>query len=213
MNKIVLKNVSKSYQNIVAVNHVNLSIKANEFVVLTGPSGCGKTTLLRLIAGLEELDEGEILIDNQSAARLKPHQRNLSMVFQDSTLYPHLTVFNNIALSLKLERLNKILIEQRVRKIAALLGLNDLLKRKPNALSGGQRQRVAIACALIKKPSIILFDEPVSSLDIPARKEILKIIEHIKKEIKVTYLYVTHDVSEAKTLADRVIYMENGKII
>ena len=214
MNIITLKNVSKVFENKqIAVNKVNLKIDTNEFIVLTGPSGCGKTTLLRLIAGLETPTSGEIIINNKDAKELKPHQRDIAMVFQDHTLYPNLNVFNNIALSLKINHEEKVIIEQKVNNIAKLLDISKLLKRKPHTLSGGQLQRVAIACALVKNTSIILFDEPVSNLDIEARKDILKVINKIKKEIKATYIYVTHDTQEAKVLADHVVYMKDGKIV
>lgn len=215
MNKITIKNVSKSYnKQLIAVNRVSLNIKTNEFVVLTGPSGCGKTTLLRLIAGLETPDSGHILINNTEMSKVKPHLRDVAMVFQDATLYPHLNVYENIALPIRLtHKFNKEEIDQKVRKIAKITGLSQLLKQKARTLSGGQKQRVAIASALVKETGIILFDEPINSLDIPARKEILKAIGKIKKEIKATYLFVTHDIKEAKALADRIVYMDKGKIV
>lgn len=213
MAEVILKNVSKIYDDkIKAVENVNIRIADKEFVVLVGPSGCGKTTTLRMIAGLEEISEGEILIDGKVINNLPPKDRNIAMVFQNYALYPHMTVFENIAFGLKLKKLNKNEIEKRVKDAAKILGLENLLNRKPKALSGGQRQRVAVGRAIVRNPKVFLFDEPLSNLDAKLRVQMRSEISRLHKELGATMIYVTHDQVEAMTMGDRIVVMKDGKI-
>mgnify|MGYP003575080312 FL=1 len=191
---------------------VNLQVNAGEFVVLVGPSGCGKSTLLRMVAGLEGVSEGEILIGDQRVNDLPPGERDIAMVFQDYALYPHKTVFENIAFGLRVRGADRELIEQRVNQVAAQLQITDFLTRKPAALSGGQRQRVAIGRALARHARLFLFDEPLSNLDVKLRNEMRVEIKKLHQQFGITTLYVTHDQIEAMTLADRIAVMANGKV-
>lgn len=213
MAEVILKNISKIYDdNTKAVENVNITIADKEFVVLVGPSGCGKTTTLRMIAGLEEISEGEILIDGKIINNLPPKDRDIAMVFQNYALYPHMTVYENIAFGLKLKKLNKSEIDRRVKEAAKILGLENLLNRKPKALSGGQRQRVAVGRAIVRNPKVFLFDEPLSNLDAKLRVQMRSEISRLHKELAATMIYVTHDQVEAMTMGDRIVVMKDGKV-
>ena len=206
-------NVQKKYDNgFEALHNINVSIKDGEFVVIIGPSGCGKSTLLRMVAGLEEVTSGEIKIGSQVVNNLEPSTRNISMVFQNYALYPHMNVEENISYGLKIAKMPKIEIKARVEAAAELLGLKEVLKRKPRQLSGGQRQRVALGRAIVRQPKVFLFDEPLSNLDAMLRVQMRLEIRKLHQKLKVTSLYVTHDQVEAMTLADRIIVLKAGKV-
>ncbi len=208
-----LRAVAKRYDNArQTLAGVDLEVNAGEFVVLVGPSGCGKSTLLRMVAGLESVSEGEILIGDQSVNNLPPSKRDIAMVFQDYALYPHKTVFENIAFGLRVRGAAKAEIERRVNEVAAQLQITEFLPRKPAALSGGQRQRVAIGRALARHARLFLFDEPLSNLDVKLRNEMRVEIKKLHQQFGITTLYVTHDQIEAMTLADRIAVMANGKV-
>src|SRR3990172_1079747 len=194
MAKVILKDVTKFFPgNIQAVKEVSLEVSDKEFLVLVGPSGCGKSTTLRLIAGLEEISSGEIYIDTQLVNDVPPKDRDIAMVFQNYALYPHMTVYDNMAFGLKLRRYPKREIETRVNDAAELLGIKELLKRKPKALSGGQRQRVAVGRAIVRKPNVFLFDEPLSNLDAKLRVQMRSELKEMHQRLGVTTIYVTHD--------------------
>jgi ABC-type sugar transport systems, ATPase components len=221
MARMTLQNVSKTYARTrhhpghTAVHPADLEIHHGEFLVLVGPSGCGKTTILRMIAGLEEVTEGSILIDGRKVNDLPPHERDIAMVFQNYALYPHMSVFDNLAFGLRFRGLPKDEIDRRVQNAARKLGLtqpNNLLERKPRALSGGQRQRVALGRAMVRKASILLFDEPLSNLDAKLRLEMRAEILNLHREIGGTVVYVTHDQVEALTMADRIVVMDHGTV-
>ena len=213
MTQIIFNKVSKIYhKNIKAVNDVCLNIDSGELLVLCGPSGCGKSTVLRMLAGLEDISHGEIIINNKVINQIPPKDRDVAMVFQNYAIYPHMTVFDNIAFSLKLRKFSKKEIKSKVEKTASMLGLSDYLNRKPKTLSGGQRQRIAMGRAIVRNPSIFLFDEPLSNLDAKMRTELRKEILQIHQNVSSTILYVTHDQIEALTLGDRICVMNNGKI-
>lgn len=212
MASVVLKNVVKRFGKTEVVHGIDLDIVDKEFVVLVGPSGCGKSTILRLIAGLEEITEGEISIGNRVVNDVAPKDRKTAMVFQNYALYPHMNVFNNMAFGLKLAKKPREEIEQRVQVAATMLELEDLLKRKPNQLSGGQRQRVAMGRAIVRNPSVFLFDEPLSNLDAKLRTQMRTEIKQLHRKVSTTVIYVTHDQVEAMTLADRIVVMRNGRI-
>jgi multiple sugar transport system ATP-binding protein len=212
MAQIEFKNVKKSYDKINVVHDFNLIIKDKEFVVFVGPSGCGKSTTLRMVAGLEEITDGEIKINNRRANDLLPSERSVAMVFQDYALYPHLSVFENIAFPLRLKKTAEEQVQRRVRATSKMLDLDLLLDRKPAALSGGQRQRVAMGRAIIKKPDILLFDEPLSNLDAKLRQKMRLEIKKFHHQNPTTCIYVTHDQMEAMTLADRIVVMKDGFI-
>jgi multiple sugar transport system ATP-binding protein len=195
-----------------AVRGIDLDIPDGEFTVLVGPSGCGKSTLLRTIAGLEEIDDGTIEIDNEVVNDMRPRDRDVAMVFQDYALYPHMTAFGNIGLSLRARGMPKVEIETRVRRTAEMLGIAALLERYPRQLSGGQRQRVAIGRAIVRNPRVFLFDEPLSNLDAQLREEMRGEIKRLHQDIATTMIYVTHDQIEAMTLADRIVLMRDGSI-
>ena len=212
--KIELKNISKVYeQNTPAVNNVSLNIENGEMMVLLGPSGCGKSTLLRMIAGLIDVTSGSILFDDRDVTKVPSQKRNTSMVFQSYALFPHLNVFDNIAFGLKIRGFSKSEIQQKVREMAEITGLNGLEDRKIQQLSGGQRQRVALARATITKPDILLFDEPLSNLDEKLRVSMRQNIRHLQQEFGITSIYVTHDQEEAMSIADRITVMDNGNIL
>ena len=212
-NKDIARAVNKGEELIVeAVRDFSVEIEDGEFVVLVGPSGCGKTTLLRLIAGLETITEGELFIDGKPANDLSPKNRNLAMVFQNYALYPHMTVFKNMAFGLVTRWVNKREIKQRVIEAAQVLDIEYLLNRKPKMLSGGQRQRVALGRAMVRNPVAFLLDEPLSNLDIKQRSEIRQEIVKLHKHLNAIFIYVTHDQTEALTLGDRIIVMEAGRI-
>ncbi|NLO18323.1 MAG: sn-glycerol-3-phosphate ABC transporter ATP-binding protein UgpC [Ignavibacteria bacterium] len=211
MTKISLKNVSKEYPNKkLAVSNLSFVAEKGEFVVLVGPSGCGKTTILRMIAGLEEISEGEIFFDEQKINKLEPKERDIGMVFQNYALYPHLTVFQNIAFPLSIRKEKKPAIKKRVEEIAEILQITELLRLKPKQISGGQRQRVALGRAIIRKPKCFLFDEPLSNLDAKLRVQMRTEITNLQKELGITSIYVTHDQVEAMTMADKIVLLNNG---
>ena len=213
MAELALKNVKKVFdKNVVAVDNVNIKIEDKEFVVLVGPSGCGKSTTLRMIAGLEEITDGEIYIDDRLVNDIPPKDRDIAMVFQNYALYPHMTVYDNMAFGLKLRKFSKKDIQERVKDAAAILGLEDLLERKPKALSGGQRQRVAVGRAIVRKPKVFLFDEPLSNLDAKLRVQMRTEISKLHARLETTMIYVTHDQVEAMTMGDKIVVMKDGKI-
>lgn len=213
MAVVELKHVSKIYDNkIKVVSDVNLTINDSEFVVLVGPSGCGKSTTLRMIAGLEEISEGDIYIDNKLINDVSPKDRDIAMVFQNYALYPHMTVYENMAFGLKLRKFSKDEIKQRVLDAAKILDLEELLERKPKALSGGQRQRVAVGRAIVRKPKVFLFDEPLSNLDAKLRVQMRTEISKLHHKLDATMIYVTHDQTEAMTMGDRIVVMKDGMV-
>ena len=213
MAYVELKNISKIYDDgTKAVSNVNIQIKDKEFVVLVGPSGCGKTTTLRMIAGLEEISEGELYIDGKLVNSLSPKDRDIAMVFQNYALYPHMNVYDNIAFGLKLRKFNKDEIDKRVKEVADILGLSESLRKKPKSLSGGQRQRVALGRAIVRNPKVFLFDEPLSNLDAKLRVQMRAEISKLHKKLNATIIYVTHDQVEAMTMGDRIVVMESGLV-
>ena len=213
MSEIRLEQVGKVYDGDVrAVDDVNLTIESGEFMVLVGPSGCGKSTLLRMIAGLEEVTEGEIWIGEREVARLAPRDRDIAMVFQNYALYPHMTVAKNLGYGLKVRKTSKAEIERRVEEVARLLGLQDLLQRRPGALSGGQRQRVAMGRAIVREPQAFLMDEPLSNLDAKLRVDMRAELARLHDRLGITTVYVTHDQVEAMTLGSRVAVMRDGTV-
>ena len=213
MPTIHLNNLVKRYGDVQVLHGVELELADHEFTVLVGPSGCGKSTTLRMVAGLEDVSEGEIYVDGKPVSHLEPKDRDLAMVFQDYALYPHMNVAQNISFALRLARRPKAEIDAKVKDVAATVGLTEFLHRKPGALSGGQRQRVAMARALAKDSSIFLFDEPLSNLDAKLRVTMRAELKHLHHELGVTTVYVTHDQMEAMTLATRVAVMREGKIV
>lgn len=212
MSDLVIKGLCKKYGDVDAVQDVDLKISDQEFVVLVGPSGCGKSTLLRMIAGLEDITAGELFIDNELMNDIPPSRRGLAMVFQSYALYPHMTVRQNMSVGLKIAGEKKDIINQKVETVATTLQLTELLDRLPKQLSGGQRQRVAIGRSIVRKPKILLFDEPLSNLDAALRLQMRLELVRLRKELDATIVYVTHDQVEAMTLADRIVAMREGKI-
>ncbi len=213
MSYLTLKNINKIYPNgYHAVHNFNLEIEKGEFIVFVGPSGCGKSTTLRMIAGLEDISNGEFLINGKRANEWGPREREVAMVFQSYALYPQMTVFDNIAFGLTLQGVDEEVIEEKVKNTAAILGLTDYLDRLPRALSGGQRQRVAIGRAIIRKVGVFLMDEPLSNLDAKQRVTMRSEIAQIHRETGATTIYVTHDQTEAMTLADRIVVMKEGYV-
>jgi len=213
MAEVSLRGVEKVFDSGVrAVRGIDLDIADHEFVVLVGPSGCGKSTILRMIAGLEEATAGEILIDGEVVNEVPPKDRNIAMVFQNYALYPHMSVFENMAFSLKLRRMPAAEIRRRVEEAARILDIGELLERKPKQLSGGQRQRVAMGRAIVRNPKVFLFDEPLSNLDAKLRVQMRTEIKKVHQTVRTTTIYVTHDQVEAMTLADRVVVLNNGLI-
>ena len=212
MTELKFNNVIKRYGKVEVVHGVNLDVKDKEFLVLVGPSGCGKSTLLRMIAGLEEISDGTISIDGKVVNDEAPKDRGLAMVFQNYALYPHMNVYENMAFGLKQRKTPKEDIQQRVQEVAEILGLEELLLRKPHELSGGQRQRVAMGRAMVRKPAIFLFDEPLSNLDAKLRIQMRAEIKLLHQRVKSTMVYVTHDQVEAMTLADRIVVLKDGYI-
>ena len=214
MAKVTLKGIKKVYdKNVTAVHDFNLEVKDKEFIVLVGPSGCGKSTTLRMVAGLEEITEGELFIDDRLVNAVPPKDRDIAMVFQNYALYPHMTVYENLAFALKLRKEKKEEIDRKVHQAAEILGITDLLKRKPKALSGGQRQRVAIGRAIVREPKVFLMDEPLSNLDAKLRNQMRAEIIKLRERIDTTFIYVTHDQIEAMTLGDRIVIMKDGFIM
>lgn len=214
MSFIELKNLVKQYpkQSVKAVDQLNLTIDQGDFVVLVGPSGCGKSTTLRMLAGLEEISSGEFYFENQLYNQLSPQQRGFAMVFQNYALYPHLSVYENIAFSLRIRHVKKALLDAKVREVAQLLELSPLLSRYPSQLSGGQKQRVAIGSAIVRDPQLFLMDEPLSNLDAKLREQMRMVIARLHQELKTTVVYVTHDQVEAMTLGSKIVVMNKGKI-
>jgi multiple sugar transport system ATP-binding protein len=214
MAEVDLQAVDKIYPGGVhAVRDVTLAVRDREFVVLVGPSGCGKSTLLRLVAGLENLSSGVIRIGGRVVNDLAPKDRDIAMVFQSYALYPHLNVFDNMALGLKLRKMPAPEIERRVREAAAILGLEGLLERKPRQLSGGQRQRVAVGRAIVRQPQVFLFDEPLSNLDAKKRVQTRAEISQLHRRLQATIVYVTHDQTEAMTMGERIVVMQDGRVV
>ena len=212
MADLVLRGLSKSFGRTEVVHGVDLAIESGEFIVIVGPSGCGKSTILRLIAGLEDIDAGDLLIDGRRVNDLAPAHRDVAMVFQSYALYPHMSVFENLAFGLRRRTLGRAAMADRVRGAAALLQIEALLERKPSALSGGQRQRVAIGRAIVRQPKVFLFDEPLSNLDTDLRAEVRVELRRLHEDIGATTIYVTHDQLEAMTLADRIVVLRDGRI-
>ena len=213
MATVSLKGIKKIYDNkVTAVHDFNLEIADKEFIVLVGPSGCGKSTTLRMVAGLEDISEGDLLIDGKRVNDVEPKDRDIAMVFQNYALYPHMTVYENMAFSLKLKKVPKDEIDKKVRQAAEILDITQYLDRKPKALSGGQRQRVAIGRAIVRDPAVFLMDEPLSNLDAKLRNQMRAEIIKLRQRIDTTFIYVTHDQTEAMTLGDRIVIMKDGFI-
>lgn len=212
MATVSVQSVSKSFGQQYILQDVSLNIEKGEFVVVVGPSGCGKSTLLRLVAGLDEVDSGSILINDKCVNRTPASSRDIAMVFQNYALYPHMTVYDNMAYGLKMRKVNKQTIRQSVESVAEMLQLTDCMQRKPSELSGGQRQRVAMGRAIVRKPSVFLFDEPLSNLDFKLRTEMRHEIIKLHQQLNATCIYVTHDQTEAMTMAGRVVILNQGKV-
>src|SRR6476469_4876000 len=220
MAEVILQNISKIYSDTdkergrkKAVDDISFTVYDKEFMVLVGPSGCGKSTLLRMIAGLEEISEGNLLIDGKRMNEMTPRQRDIAMVFQNDALYPHMTVYDNMAFGLKLQNFSKADIRKRVMETAQLLEIEDELYKKPKTLSGGQRQRVAIGRAIVRRPKVFLFDEPLSNLDAKLRSQMRIELQKLHREINATIIYVTHDQTEAMTLGNRIAVLNKGKLM
>ena len=212
MSNVVLKNVTKIYDKNTVINNIDLEIKDKEFVVLVGASGCGKSTILRMIAGLEEITSGEILIGDKKVNDIPPKDRDIAFVFQSYALYPHMTVRENIAFGLKMRKVDKKIIEQKVKEAAEILDLTEYLDRKPKQLSGGQRQRVALGRAIVRNPKVFLMDEPLSNLDAKLRVQMRSEIKKLHEKLQTTFIYVTHDQTEALTMGDRIVVLDKGVI-
>ena len=212
MSNISINKINKFFGNVHVIKDVSLDIKSESFTVLVGPSGCGKSTMLRMIAGLEEINSGTISIDGQVVNNLPPKERDIAMVFQSYALYPHMTVFDNMAFGLKLEKRSKDEINERVYEAAKILQIDTFLQRKPKQLSGGQRQRVAIGRAITRKPKVFLFDEPLSNLDAALRVQMRVELAKLHDQLKATMIYVTHDQTEAMTLADDIVVLDQGNV-
>jgi multiple sugar transport system ATP-binding protein len=212
MARVVMRSLNKKYDEVHAVIDVNLEIRDKEFVVLVGPSGCGKTTTLRMVAGLESITSGNISIDEKVVNELPPMDRDIAMVFQNYALYPHMSVYDNMAFGLKMRKFDKGEIAQRVQEAAEILGIQELLRRKPRQLSGGQRQRVALGRAIVRHPQVFLFDEPLSNLDAKLRVQMRVELKKLHERLGTTAIYVTHDQVEAMTLGDRVVVMRDGRV-
>src|SRR3989449_4058613 len=210
MAQVMMKDLNKKYDEVHAVKDVNLHIRDKEFMVLVGPSGCGKSTTLRMVAGLEEITSGEISIGDRVVNDLPPKDRDIAMVFQNYALYPHMTVYDNMAFGLKMRKFPKVEIQKRVQDAAEILGIQELLKRKPRQLSGGQRQRVAVGRAIIRHPQVFLRDEPLSNLDAKLRVQMRGELAKLHRRLGVSTIYVTHDQTEAMTLGQRVVVLSNG---
>jgi multiple sugar transport system ATP-binding protein len=212
MAEVVLKDLVKKFGDVVAVKDLNLTVHDREFLVLVGPSGCGKTSTLRMVAGLEEITAGEVHIGGRLVNNLPPKDRDIAMVFQNYALYPHMTVYDNMAFGLKMRKFSRAEIEKRVQEAAEILGIQELLERKPRQLSGGQRQRVAVGRAIVRHPQVFLFDEPLSNLDAKLRVQMRVELKKLHQRLQATAIYVTHDQVEAMTLGDRVVVMKDGLI-
>jgi multiple sugar transport system ATP-binding protein len=212
MAGVTLKNLTKNFKNVVAVDNMSLEIRDKEFLVLVGPSGCGKTTALRMVAGLEEATAGEILIGPRLVNDVSPKDRDIAMVFQNYALYPHMSVYDNMAFGLKLRKVPRAEIKQRVNQVAEMLGLQGLLERKPKQLSGGQRQRVALGRAIVREPKVFLMDEPLSNLDAKLRVQTRAELIKLHRRLGITTIYVTHDQTEAMSMGDRIAVMRDGVV-
>jgi multiple sugar transport system ATP-binding protein len=213
MGKLVFKNIKKIYSgNVLAVKDFNLNIEDKEFIVLVGPSGCGKSTVLRMVAGLEDITDGELFIDDKKVNDVLPKNRDLAMVFQNYALYPHMTVYENMAIGLKLRKVPKKEINEKIKSVAKLIKIEELLERKPKALSGGQQQRVALGRAIVRKPNVFLMDEPLSNLDAKLRVRMRMELIKLHKKLATTFIYVTHDQTEAMTMGTRIVVMKDGVI-
>ena len=212
MARVILKNLSKTIGEHSIVRHINLDIPDKEFFILVGPSGCGKSTTLRMIAGLEEITAGEIHINDRIVNHVRPKDRDIAMVFQNYALYPHMTVYQNMAFGLKLRGYTRREIDQRVREAAEVLNLGALMDRTPKSLSGGQRQRVALGRAIVRKPQVFLFDEPLSNLDAKLRVQMRLELSKLHQRLQATIIYVTHDQVEAMTMGDRICVMKDGEV-
>ena len=210
MAQVTMRSLNKKYDEVHAVKDVNLDIRDKEFVVLVGPSGCGKTTTLRMVAGLESITSGRVLINDKLVNDLAPMDRDIAMVFQNYALYPHMSVYDNMAFGLKMRKFDRAEIQKRVREAAAILGIHEYLLRKPRQLSGGQRQRVALGRAIVRHPQVFLFDEPLSNLDAKLRVQMRVELKKLHERLGTTAIYVTHDQVEAMTLGDRVVVMRDG---
>ncbi len=214
MASITLKNIKKTYEDgVTVIDDLNLELNDKEFIILVGPSGCGKSTTLRMIAGLEEISDGELYIGDRLVNDVSPKDRDIAMVFQSYALYPHMSVYNNMAFGLKNRKVSKTEIDKKVRAAAKMLDIEGYLNRKPRALSGGQRQRVALGRAMVREPAVFLLDEPLSNLDAKLRTEMRSRISMLHKELQTTFVYVTHDQTEAMTMADRIVVMRSGEIM
>lgn len=212
MANVKLKKLTKTYGKTEVLHGIDLAVEDGEFIVFVGPSGCGKSTTLRLLAGLEEVTSGEIIIGDQLVNNLEPKERNIAMVFQNYAIYPHMSVRKNIGFGLRTSKLSKPDREKRINEVAEILGMTDLLERRPSQLSGGQRQRVAIGRAMVRDPSVFLFDEPLSNLDAQLRTQMRLEIKKLHQDVGTTIIFVTHDQIEAMTLADRIVIMKDGHI-
>src|SRR5438874_8616035 len=212
MAQVVIRSLNKKFDEVHAVKDVNLDIRDKEFMVFVGPSGCGKTTTLRMVAGLESITSGRIMIDDKVINELPPMDRDIAMVFQNYALYPHMSVYDNMAFGLKMRKFERTDIVKRVQDAAEILGIQELLRRKPRQLSGGQRQRVALGRAIVRHPQVFLFDEPLSNLDAKLRVQLRVELKKLHERLETTAIYVTHDQVEAMTLGDRVVVMKDGWI-
>jgi multiple sugar transport system ATP-binding protein len=213
MAKVELKSITKVYDgNVKAVDNANIVVEDKEFVVLVGPSGCGKSTTLRMVAGLEDITEGELCIDGELMNDVPPKDRNIAMVFQNYALYPHMTVYDNMAFGLKIKKVPKAEIDKRVHEAARILDIEKFLERKPKALSGGQRQRVAVGRAIVRNPKVFLFDEPLSNLDAKLRVQMRAELSDLHLRLNATMIYVTHDQVEAMTMANKIVVMKDGRV-
>ena len=212
MAKVTLKNVVKKYDTKTIINNISLEIKDKEFLVLVGPSGCGKSTILRMIAGLEDITSGEIYIGDKCVNNIHPKDRDIAFVFQSYALYPHMTVYENIAFPLKMRGLKKDEIDKKVKEAAEILNLTEYLQKRPKQLSGGQRQRVALGRAIVRSPKVFLMDEPLSNLDAKLRVQMRSEIKKLHEKLQTTFIYVTHDQTEALTMGDRIVVLDQGVI-
>lgn len=212
MAEVVLKNVKKAYDKNVIIKNIDLEIKDKEFLVLVGASGCGKSTILRMIAGLEDITEGEIFIGDKKVNKIPPKDRDIAFVFQSYALYPHMSVYDNIAFGLKMRKFSVDDIDKKVKEAAEILNLTELLQRKPRQLSGGQRQRVALGRAIVREPKVFLMDEPLSNLDAKLRVQMRSEIKKLHQKLQTTFIYVTHDQTEALTMGDRIVVLDKGVI-
>ena len=212
-NIIELRDISKHYEELTVLDNFNLDIKKNEFLTLLGPSGCGKTTTLKIIAGFEYADDGKVLFEGKEINNLPPYERQVNTVFQKYALFPHLSVYENVAFPLRIKKIDEATIDEEVKKFIKMVGLSEHIYKKPNQLSGGQQQRVSIARALINKPGVLLLDEPLSALDAKLRQNLLIELDTIHDEVGITFIFITHDQQEALSISDRIAVMNEGKVL